>query len=521
MKHALRVDIDKINKTLFQGPSFKKFEAVQKIQTGLFGFSSHSDKEEVYVQKAFSEKVQAPFILGDPYLRDALLQAVQVTSFHTDLLPIGCDKWEINLKRSSNHCFAEATSYHLKEKREVIAQISSRGESGDVIEVLTNLHNRVLKEEQGRMFAEDLILSSPTNEAVLADDSYAQKVKAALEMRHRTPAGTSVKLSADSEIYSMKTTENNAVARWPVLFKECRSFGKSVDYQVIIEWMGKIRELVLRATNPGVESFLLEGGFGWVTNGVELMMLNKMPQHGEIIECDFWLMPVPGRKDSSIDQRFLWYAIDHSGRRELIAKGKMRTTWVKPIEHGVVEVAPFPEEILKVFRPYHENTKEVELNKNQTELLGEPLLETNLARGFVKLHEKEFHTSQKDSNLVGNVYFSNYFVWQAEVRNDFIIKYLPALKVTSDHGIPVCINTEMTYLRENMPFDIVVVTMALRELRKNGLRLVFEYFKKLDDGSLQKTSFSYHDFIWSRSGKEIQPMALPEEIVLAIRNKLN
>ena len=198
----------------------------------------------------------------------------------------------------------------------------------------------------------------------------------------------------------------------------------------------------------------------------------------------------------------------------------MRTTWVKSIEHGVVEVAPFPEEILKVFRPYHENTREVELNKNQTDLLGELLPGTNPAVGFVKLHEKEFHTSQKDSNLVGNVYFSNYFVWQAEVRNDFIIKYLPALKVSSERGIPVCVNSEMTYLRENMPFDTVVVTMALRELRKNGMRLVFEYFKKLDDGTLQKTSFSYHDFIWSSSGKEFKPVALPEEIVSAVRNKI-
>lgn len=520
MKSAIKVDIDKINKTLFQGASFKKFEEVQKLQTGRFAFSTHDDADDVYIKKAFSEKVQTPFMLGDPYARDALLQAVQVTSFHTDLLPIGCDKWEIKLKRTSKQSFAEATSQHVKEKREVLAEIRSQAQNGETFEILTGLHNRVLKEEPGRMLAEDLILSVPVNVPVSGDDSYAQKVKAALEMRSKTPAGASVKLSADSEIYSMHTTENKAVARWPVLFKECRSFGKSVDYQVIIEWMGKIRELVLRATNPGVESFLLEGGFGWVTNGVELMMLNKMPQHGEIVECDFWLMPVPGRIESSIDQRFLWYTIDHSGQRELIAKGKMRTTWVKPIEHGVVEVAPFPEEIQKVFRPYHENTREVELNKNQTELLGDVLPGVNLGAGFIKLHEKEFQTSQKDSNLVGNVYFSNYFVWQAEVRNDFIIKYLPSLKVSSDRGIPVCVNSEMTYLRENMPFDTVVVTMALREIRNNGMRLVFEYFKKLDDGTLQKTSFSYHDFIWSSSGKEFKPVALPEEIVSAVRNKI-
>lgn len=527
---TLNVDIEKINKTLFQGPTFKKFSQVHKMQTGHFGFYSMSDENQVYIKKAFSEKVQSPFILGDPYLRDALLQAVQVTAFQTDLLPVGCEKWEINLNRSSLHCSAEATSQHIQEKREVLAQVRSLSDHGETLEILSNLQNRVLKENPTRAKAEDLVMSPPPIPELQlvplkpltssTSNSYDQLVSSALEMRYKTPQGTSVKLSEDKDIYMLHTTENNAMARWPVLFKECRSFGKSVDYQVIIEWMGKIRELVLRATNPGVESYLLEGGFGWVTNGVELMMVNKMPQHGEIIECDFWLMPVPGRIESSIDQRFLWYSIDHSGQRTLVAKGRMRTTWVKPIHHGVVEVAPFPEDIQRVFRPYHQNTKEVEINKNQTELLGENILAVDMSKGFIKLHEKEFHTSQKDSNLVGNVYFSNYFVWQAEVRNDFLIKYIPELKYSPDKGIPVCVNSEITYLRENMPFDTVVVTMALRELRKNGVRLVFEYFKKLDDGSLEKTSFSYHDFVWSRSGKEISPMPLPAELVKAIRIKV-
>ncbi len=510
---ALDVDLERINKTLFQGPTFKKFQEIYKMTSSEFAFSASDDSEVVYLAKAFSEKVRAPFMLGDPFMRDSLLQAAQVTAIHTDSLPIFCEKWNIELHRPSRQYFAEASTVYKPELREFVAEISSSLQNGTVVEALTKMHIRVIKDEADRPRAEAFMLQKE-NPSVIATDPILQ---AAEQMRYQTPKGQVVSVTKDADIYSMSSSAKRAQARWPVLFKECRSFGKSVDFQVIVEWMGKMREISLRATNPGVEAYLLNEGFGWVTNNIEVMMLNKMPQHGEIVDCEYWLLPVAGRKDSSIDQRFVWHTTDHSGNRKLFSVGKMRTTWVKLIDHGVVEVAPFPEPVLKVFRPSHSHTEEVEINKDQATLLGENIFTPDLSFGFLKIHEKQFQTSQKDSNLVGNVYFSNYFVWQGEVLNDFLTKLLPELKHSPHSGIPVCINCDINYLRETMPFDTVVVTMAVRQMTKNGIRLVFEYFKKLDDGSLQKSSFSYHDLIWSQSGKDIVPMPLPLEIVKAIK----
>lgn len=87
------------------------------------------------------------------------------------------------------------------------------------------------------------------------------------------------------------------------------------------------------------------------------------------------------------------------------------------------------------------------------------------------------HTvSFEETNVMGNVYFANYVVWQGHCRELFLREHAPDVLTEIHQGLRlVTIRTSCEYFDEVLAFDEIEIRMKLGFLRGNRLGLEFDY----------------------------------------------
>src|SRR5580700_7716573 len=86
--------------------------------------------------------------------------------------------------------------------------------------------------------------------------------------------------------------------------------------------------------------------------------------------------------------------------------------------------------------------------------------------------------SFQETNLVGNVYYTNHLAWQGRCRELFLREHAPDVIDQLGNGLCLAtVNCSCEYLAELTAFDEVVVRMRLAELVQNRMRLAFEYWR--------------------------------------------
>lgn len=84
----------------------------------------------------------------------------------------------------------------------------------------------------------------------------------------------------------------------------------------------------------------------------------------------------------------------------------------------------------------------------------------------------------EETNVMGNVYYTNHLKWQGRCRELFLREHAP--EVMSELGGNLSLATvscSCEYFAELMTFDEVVVKMRLAELVQNRMRLTFELWR--------------------------------------------
>lgn len=83
----------------------------------------------------------------------------------------------------------------------------------------------------------------------------------------------------------------------------------------------------------------------------------------------------------------------------------------------------------------------------------------------------------EETNVVGNVYYSNYFSWQGRCRELFLRRYAPDLLAELESGQlrMVTAHASCDFLDEFRAFDEVEVRMRLLGFISFGLSLGFDY----------------------------------------------
>jgi enediyne biosynthesis thioesterase len=84
----------------------------------------------------------------------------------------------------------------------------------------------------------------------------------------------------------------------------------------------------------------------------------------------------------------------------------------------------------------------------------------------------------QETNLVGNVYYTNHLAWQGRCREMFLRQHAPEVIDELNHGLSLAtMSCSCEYFAELAVFDEVMVRMRLAELVQNRMRLAFEFWR--------------------------------------------
>jgi enediyne biosynthesis thioesterase len=96
----------------------------------------------------------------------------------------------------------------------------------------------------------------------------------------------------------------------------------------------------------------------------------------------------------------------------------------------------------------------------------------------MRFYEYRHLVSFQETNLVGNVYFTNHLAWQGRCREMFLHDHAPDVINELSRGLSLAtVSCSCEYFAELTAFDEVVVRMRLAELVQNRMRLAFEYMR--------------------------------------------
>ncbi|RAL26962.1 type I polyketide synthase [Thermoflavimicrobium daqui] len=465
---------------------------------------------------------------------------LQVSFSHDDeitICTIGSNKQGCDILPIENHRSEEDWINLLTSKYQPLLQ--SLRESGDsVVEAGSRIWSclEAAKKASGKQI-EEIILREVIGQAVLFE-VISQKISYLvitfpIQLSKPLPRMLAIVASSHSLessedlLYGRFDAEHGFVYRFPLTFKDTPTLSRHVNLSSYSAWMGKVRELSLTNILESVAEQFATGKWGMVTNFVQTEITGEAASH-DIIEVHLQIEQI--QKDSYIEIVYYWYKVKDNHTLELIATSRQGLTWVEIIGHGLVKVSPFPayfkqflEEKLVVM-----SSREKLLNQNKilsTELLGKELFSVKTGPlNRLILQKNTFITSLEESNLVGNIYFSNYTIWQGKVRDQFFYQLAPELfQGTGEQGEWIALNTHIQHLREAMPFDTIEVEMSLAKRYEYGVKLFFEYYKLASDGQKQKLAFGEQDIVWIKRDENGKPhsSSLPDVFDQAFMNVTN
>jgi enediyne biosynthesis thioesterase len=96
----------------------------------------------------------------------------------------------------------------------------------------------------------------------------------------------------------------------------------------------------------------------------------------------------------------------------------------------------------------------------------------------MRYYEYRHIVSFQETNLVGNVYYTNHLAWQGRCRELCLREHAPDVIYDLSHGLALAtVSCSCEFISELTAFDEVVVRMRLAERVQNRLRLTFDYWR--------------------------------------------
>ncbi len=310
------------------------------------------------------------------------------------------------------------------------------------------------------------------------------------------------------------------IKNYPITFKTNKLLSKRVYFTSYFDWIGEIRE---QSANPIMEYLagkFQTGDWGIATYSTKLEILGELKAN-DILETHFWSEKVDSKIKGTYDLCIDWKRITPNKQKERIAFSRQRIIWVKVVSHGVAQVEELPnfiEIFMDTMKPRIQEKKPLEelpfLYKNLKK--GEKIISFNNINEKYLLIEKVISTTLENSNLVGNIYFSNYAKWLGSLIDSYFYKLIPEYyKGNGESGEFACLNCEINHLSEAMPFDDILVRMHIGTMYKNAMDLNFDFYLVKEGKLIRKLAFAKYETIWVKRffNDEIRQMELPRIIV--------
>ncbi len=519
----------------FQGPLFQRIRDVwtytpQGDTAKSTLLSATLETGAAAARAAFPDPAHQRLFLGDPFFRDAMLHTVQTLTPKASCLPVFIGGIDIhsNAPRAPGVAYIHAELDHL-EDRDIKSSVIAMDKDGAVLERLEDYNLKIIRRKEDNPGAADFARpDAPDREKVQT------RLHHSAERLH--PEEPSIDFSKyDYGDYPMDGFEHLLAARHtefvkcahgheafamriPLGFRPNAQLSRTVYFTNYMFWIGEIREVSIWPVLRKVVDQFATGKWGIVTNHSHLRILGEATARDHM-EIRFWALNNYGPADSTMDLSFDFRKILPDGRYERLALCDQQVTWVRILEHGVVKPEAYPAyywDFMKPMLPVNEDVDVVEPLPESLEPLhredADDILYKAPSGPVVRplIHEHIIETSLDCSNLVGNIYFANYYLWQGQTRDRYFFGVIPEhYRGTGEAGELLCLDCKVYHLREAMPFDRIVVTMALEELKTTGAAFYFEYFRQEPDRSRTKLAHGSQKTVWVKRDSKGAPHPSP------------
>ena len=303
-------------------------------------------------------------------------------------------------------------------------------------------------------------------------------------------------------------------------FRESANLSRTAYFTSFLAWTGKVRELALADIGPQLVEQIATADWGLVTNWAQLQIVGEVHCFERVL-ARFRIGKVAG---AVIPLRCEFFKLREDNSEEPLGVVEQDTTWVEVIGHGQVKPAEFPDYLADYLERTRQRQAPAELSLQGTlsgAQNGMLIYQATLRPGGLPvLAEDAFMTTLEESNLVGNVYYGNYFIWQGRVRDQWLNAIAPEyLRGNASEGELLCTYSRLDYLRDAMPFDKVYVTLSVYAIYENKLIFHYQYYRSLPNGGKEKLAVGRHEAIWGQrvAGAPTVARPIPGKIMDALR----
>ena len=137
---------------------------------------------------------------------------------------------------------------------------------------------------------------------------------------------------------------------------------------------------------------------------------------------------------------------------------------------------------------------------------------------MTRAYEYRHIVSFEETNLVGNVYYTNHLSWQGRVREMFLRDHAPDVLAELSRGLSLAtLRVSCEYLVELSAFDEVLIRMRLGELTQSRMRLLFEYWRRKGADEELVARGEQEIACLRREGERLTPTPVPKSLCEALR----
>jgi enediyne core biosynthesis thioesterase len=123
----------------------------------------------------------------------------------------------------------------------------------------------------------------------------------------------------------------------------------------------------------------------------------------------------------------------------------------------------------------------------------------------------------QETNLVGNVYYTNHLAWQGRCREMFLRDHAPDVIPELSRGLALAtVRCSCEYFAELAAFEEVLVRMRLAELVQNRIGLAFEYWRKKGGVEELVARGEQQVACMRREGERLVPTPVPPSLRTAL-----
>ena len=305
------------------------------------------------------------------------------------------------------------------------------------------------------------------------------------------------------------------VQRLPVTFQPSANLSRTIYFSNFIKWMGSTREASAWPVLSQMAEQFASGRWGGVTNYGHLKILGE-GHTSDQIEILMWVSDNSGPENATMTLSYDFRKMVAGGDYQRLAFCRLQTTWVEILGPGVAKAAPYPAYYGQFIEDMCPRFDAPDTPEPMAESLAhlfngdnDPVVYLAPPGPVVQpvVREQIFETGLAQANLVGNIYYANYYEWQGQIRDRFFYDLIPEYyHGIGEKGELLALESRVDHLREAMPFDRIQVTLAVKELRECGVTFHLDYFRLAPEGNREKIAYGMHRGVWVKRDGQGKPM---------------